>query len=268
MFMDEHRCRKDAPNGLNIDIATWLFVFLRVSAVVAIFPVFSAKNMPVLVRVALGALVAFLIAPSVETVPVEGKNTWGVLGIMLRELVNGLTIGFVARLVFLCLDIAGNIIATEIGLNLASDVNPLSGVRTEVPGMILFYLAAMLFLNLDMHHHVLVGLERGYELLPIGAGVLNELVLNDLVARTSRLFVVAVQIAAPMMAVSFIVMLVFSLIGRAVTQISSFFESFAFRVLAGLFVFGLTMNLMSQHIINYLRRLPEDLLRITSLMGA
>lgn len=253
---------------MNLDIATWLLVFLRVSAVVAVFPVFSAKNIPVTVRIALGALTAFLIAPSVEAIDLEGHSLWSVVGLMLRELINGLTLGFVARLVFLCLDIAGNIIATEIGLNLASDINPLSGVRTEVTGMILFYLAAMLFMNLDLHHHVLVGLERGYELLPVGAGMLNRLILEDMIARTSRLFVVAVQIAAPVMAVSFIVMLVFSLIGRAVTQISSFFESFAFRVLAGLFVFGLTINLTSHHIINYLRRLPEDMLRITSLLGA
>lgn len=253
---------------MNLDIATWLLVFLRVSAVVMVFPVFATKNIPVMVRVALGALLAFLITPSVPPLELGGQDLWAMVGLMLKELVVGLTIGFVTRLVFLCLDIAGNIIATEIGLNLASDVNPLSGVRTELPGMILFYLAAMLFLGFDLHHHVLAGLEQGYSVLPIGAGMLNQLVLEDMIARTSRLFVVAVQIAAPMMAVSFIVMLVFSLIGRAVTQISSFFESFAFRVLAGLFVFGLSVNLMSQHIIGYLRRLPEDMLRITSLLGA
>lgn len=253
---------------MNIDIANWLFVFLRVSAVVMVFPVLSTSNIPVRVRVSLGALIAFLLAPGLPPFSTEGHNLWQVVAIMSMEVVNGLTIGFVARMVFMCLDIAGNIIATELGLNLASDVNPLSGVRTEVPGMILFYLAAMLFLELNMHHYLLAALQRGYEVLPIGTGLLGRAVLDDIIGHTSRLFLVAVQIAAPMMAVSFIVMLVFSLLGRAVSQISSFVESFAFRVMAGLFVFGITMNLMSQHIASYLRRLPDDLTRITQLLAS
>ncbi len=259
---------KDAPHELNLDIANWLFVFLRVSAVVLMFPVFSAKNIPVRVRVALGALVAFLIAPGLPAFSIAGLGLWQLVGVMIQEVINGLVIGFVSRMVFFCIDIAGNIIATELGLNMASDVNPISGVRTELPGLILFYLGAMLFLALDMHHYLLVALERGYAILPVGQGALGGLVLEDIVGHTSRLFLVAVQIAAPMMAVSFIVMLVFALIGRAVQQISSFFESFAFRLLAGLFMLGLSMNLMAQHLAAYLHRLPEDLLRITRLLAA
>ena len=145
---------------MNLDIANWLFVFLRVSAVVLVFPVFSAKNIPARVRVALGALTAFLIAPGLPPFSLEGFGLWQIVGVMIQEVTNGLVIGFVARMVFMCLDIAGNIIATEAGLNMASDVNPMSGVRTELPGMILFYLAAIMFLTLDLHHYLLVALER------------------------------------------------------------------------------------------------------------
>jgi flagellar biosynthesis protein FliQ len=111
-------------------------------------------------------------------------------------------------------------------------------------------------------------LEQGYTVLPVGQGMMSEAVMGDLLTRTSQLFAVALQMTAPMMAVAFIVMLVFALLGRAVSQINSFFESFAFRVLSGLAVFGLTMNLMSRHIINYLQRLPGDMLEICRLLGA
>jgi len=266
-FKEERRLSKDAHHGLNLDIASWLFVFLRVTAVVSVFPVFSAKNFPVRIRVALGALVAFLITPTLPAFPLEGYHFWGIVGVMVREVVTGLIIGFVSRMVFLMLDMAGNMIATNVGLNLASDVNPFSGVRTEVPGMILFYLGAMLFLNLDLHHHVLIALEKGYTILPIGEGKMSEAVMGDLLTRTSQIFAVALQMTAPMMAVAFVVMLVFALLGRAVSQINSFFESFAFRVLSGLAVLGLTMNLMSRHIINYLQRLPGDILDICQLLA-
>ncbi len=56
------------------------------------------------------------------------------------------------------------------------------------------------------------------------------------------------------MAVSFIISLVFAVLGRAVPQMNVFTESFAVRPLVGLSVFGLTLELMSEHIINYLRQ--------------
>jgi flagellar biosynthesis protein FliR len=69
------------------------------------------------------------------------------------------------------------------------------------------------------------------------------------------------------MAVAIIVIMVFSLLNRAVPQMNVFSESFPARTLAGLIVFGLSCNLMAQHITNYLRRLPEDMLRIAQLTG-
>jgi flagellar biosynthetic protein FliR len=74
--------------------------------------------------------------------------------------------------------------------------------------------------------------------------------------------------AAPMIATSFLLNLIMAVLGRAVPQMNVFTESFAFRALAGLTVFGLTLNLMAQHIMNFLRRLPEDVLRVAQLLGA
>lgn len=237
------------------------------SALMAIFPIFSANNFPVRMRVALGALTSFLIVPSMPPFSVEGLGLLQIFMIMLSEGLAGLVIGFVSRMMFHLLDIAGNMIAMQVGLNMAADVNPFSGVRNEVTGTILFYLGAMLFLNLDMHHYLLVALQQGYDILPVGGATMSQALMVNLFQHVSRIFLVATQLAAPMIAVAFIVMLVFSLIGRAVQQINSFFESFAVRVMAGLAIFGLTINLMSKHIINYLRRLPDDVMFVTHIMA-
>jgi len=131
---------------------------------------------------------------------------------------------------------------------------------------ILYYLAAVLWLSLDMHHWMLVGFEKTYTYLPIGAAHLSQAVLSEMMARTSGIFVVALQMAAPLLAVSFIISLVFAVLGRAVPQMNVFAESFAVRPLVGLSVFGLTLDLMAQHIMNYLRQLPQDMLRIAQAM--
>jgi flagellar biosynthetic protein FliR len=249
------------------ELTNWLLVFLRVSAMLAVFPVFSAANFPVQLRLALGALIAGLVCPSLPPSGALAQDMWGLTGLMAVEIGAGLLFGFASRMMFFALDMAGAIISTEIGLTLPPSMNPMSGTQMTAPGSILYYLATMLWLSLNLHHWLLIGFQRTYIYLPIGAAHFSQAFVMDMVGRTSQTFVIALQLAAPLMAVSFIVSLVFSVLGRAVPQMNVFQESFAIRTLAGMSVFGLTLQLISQHIANYLRRLPEDILSVAQLLG-
>ena len=249
-------------------LTNWMLVFLRVSAMLAVFPIFSARNFPVQLRTALGALIAVLVSPTLPPAPVGAGDFWSLIGIMAMEVGVGLLLGFASRRVFFALDVAGSVMSTEIGLSLPAGINPMNDAQSVVPGLVLYYLAAMLWLSLDMHHWMLAGFQKSYTYLPIGGAHLSGLLVNDIISRTSETFLIAVELCAPVMAVSFVISLVFSVLGRAVPQMNVFAESFSLRILVGLSVFGLTMELMSQHIANYLWRLPEDMLHVAQLLGA
>jgi flagellar biosynthetic protein FliR len=187
---------------------------------------------------------------------------------MAMEIGVGLLFGFASRMIFFALEMSGAIIAMEIGLSLPASMNPMSGTQSTAPSSILYYLATMLWLTMDLHHWMLIGFVKTYTWLPIGGAHLTEFCLADIVARSNQTFVIALELAAPVMAVSFIVSLVFSVLGRAVPQMNVFHDSFTIRTLAGLSVFGLTLQLMSDRIGNYLRRLPEDMLNVAQMLGA
>jgi flagellar biosynthetic protein FliR len=247
------------------DFANWLMVFLRASSMLAVFPVFSARNFPVQLRLALGALLAGMVATTLPANAVQAADYWGLAGQMAVEVGLGLTIGFACRMVFFVLEIAGALIATEMGISIPPGINPLSDMPTSAPGTMLYYLAAMLWLSLDLHHWMLIGFQKTYTYVPIGAAHLSPALMSDIVTRSAGIFFAALQLAAPLLAVSFIVSLVFAVLGRAVPQMNVFAESFAVRPLVGLGVFGLTLDLTSEHISNYLRRLPEDMVRVAQL---
>ena len=249
-----------------INLTNWLMVFLRASSMLAVFPIFSARNFPVQLRLALGALLAGMVAATLPADAVQASDFWGLAGIMAVEVGMGLIIGFASRLIFFALEIAGSIISTEMGLTIPPGINPLEEAPMTTTASILYYLAAMLWLSLDMHHWMLIGFEKTYTYLPIGAAHISQAVVTDMVARTGGIFAVALQMAAPLLAVSFIISLIFAVLGRAVPQMNVFAESFAVRPLVGLSVFGLTLDLMSQHIMNYFHRLPEDMLRVAQAL--
>jgi flagellar biosynthesis protein FliR len=249
------------------DYYNWLLVFMRISAFLLVLPFFSATNFPVTMRVALGALAALLLAPTLPAFPMGQLGTFSVFGVMIQEIAIGLLLGFMARMVFYAVDLAGNIIATEMGLQMAAIMDPLTGVSSQVPATILFYLASIVMLTLDLHHWMLIGFERTYAVLPMGTAHLSTALFEMVVKNTSQIFIIALQISAPIIAVSFVVTVVFAVLSRAVPQMNVFAESFSFRIVGGLIVFGFTLQLTAQHVVNYLNRLPNDLLRIAQLMG-
>ncbi len=252
---------------MEIDYVNWLLVFLRVGAFLLVLPFFSMTNFPVTLRVALAALTAILLAPILPPFAFGRLTLFSLFGVMIQEVSIGLLLGFVSRMVFYAADLAGNIIAMEMGLSMGSIFDPLSQQNSQVPGTILFFLAAVVMLTLDLHHWVLVGFQRTYLVLPMGGAHLNGALFATVVGHTARIFVVALQISAPVLAVSFVVTLVFAVLSRAVPQMNVFILSFAFRIAGGLAVFGFTLQLTAQHVLNYLHRLPDDLLNLAQLLG-
>jgi flagellar biosynthetic protein FliR len=252
---------------MELEFHNWLLVFLRVSAFLLVLPFFSFSNFPVVLRVALGGLTALLLAPLLPAASLSQLPLSGLLGVMAQEVSIGLLMGFISRMVFYAVDLAGNFISSELGLNLGAIFNPLEGQSSQVPGTILFFLASVVMFTLDLHHWVLAGFQRTYTVLPVGGAHLNGALFETVLKHTSRIFVVALQISAPIIAVSFVITLVFAVLSRTVSQMNVFSESFAFRIAGGLIVFGFTLELTGQHVLNYLRRLPEDLVRVGQILA-
>ena len=252
---------------LELDYYNWLLIFLRISAFLLVLPFFSATNFPVTMRMSIGALAALLMAPTLPPFPLNNLPLFTLLGVMFQELAIGLLLGFMARMVFYAVDLAGNIIATEMGLQMATIFDPLSQASTQVPATILFYLAAIVMLSLDLHHWMLMGFQHTYAVLPMGGAHLSAALFEAVVKHTGQIFAIALQISAPIIAVAFVVTVVFAVLSRAVPQMNVFTESFSFRIVGGLIVFGFTLQLTAQHVVNYLNRLPDDLLRVAQIMG-
>src|SRR5580692_5627242 len=112
-----------------IELTNWLMVFLRASAMLAVFPIFSARNFPTQLRLALGALLAGMVAATMPANAVQAADFWGLAGQMAVEVGLGLLIGFVCRMIFFAIEIAGSIMGAEIGLSIPPGLNPLNDVE-------------------------------------------------------------------------------------------------------------------------------------------
>lgn len=252
---------------MEAEFYNWMLVFLRLGAFLLVLPFFSMINFPVTLRIALAALGALLIAPVLPEFPLNKLDFISLFGVMIEEIAVGLLLGFVSCMIFYAVELAGNFISTELGLNLAAIFDPMTQQSSQIAGTMLLFLATVIMLTLNLHHWILLAFEESYTVVPIGGAHLSDTLFETIVGQTSRIFMIALQISAPVIAVSFVVTLVFSVLSRAVPEMNVFSEMFGFRVVGGLIVFGFTLQLSAQYVVNYLNRLPEDLLAVGQMLG-
>src|SRR5436190_17030624 len=172
------------------DITTWFFIFVRVSAYLLIFPLTAAQGIPAIVRLGFAGLSAFIIMPLVSPVILDQASFIDVIRLVFVEVSTGLVLGLLARFLFYGIEIAGSIIATETGLMLSTNFNPVTSSFGSAPGALLHWMAIVLLFSLNLHHWMIIGLQRSYEIIPAGGAQLNEMVLSSIVNRGSGMFVI------------------------------------------------------------------------------
>lgn len=250
-----------------LDFAYWLLIFSRVTALFAVFPVFSNQNIPIQVRLGLAGFSSLLLFPFVTQSIAIDMSVLGVARVLFCEISVGLILGFVCRLLFNAIEIAGAMIANEMGLTMTGILNPMTMNQTPVTSNLLHLLAVVLFFCLDLHAWFIIGLQKSYGMVPVGGAVFSEALLSEVLTQVSGIFGVALQLTAPVVAVSFVITIIFALVGRILPQINVLSESFPVRTLAGLFVFGSTTAILGQQILNFLGRIPHTFQSILRLMA-
>src|SRR5690349_9726410 len=239
-----------------------MMVFIRAGGLIALLPVFSGQSVPVQIRLAIAVLLAYLAAAQIHLASAVPTDAIGLITVGIRELFIGLLMGFTIRLIFYAVEFAGQVMSTEIGLTVSAQIDPISHNDSSAVGTALFYLGSLLFLLSGCHHAVFLAFLRSFEIAPVGVLALHRSVAEIFVTATGNIFLVALQMAAPLLAVNFVVTFAFVILGKAAPSINVFSESFSVRVLTGIILLGLTLGLTAQAVLNALQGSPELMLRV------
>lgn len=198
-------------------------------------PAFGGRSTPALTRIGLGVGLAVLCLPRISgQVPDAGPLLWMLL--LAREAAVGLTLGFVASLVFRAAEGAGRLTDVFRGANLAEVISPVSGGRTSPLGELTALLAIVIFLELGGLGHLATALARSYDAVPITAAVTPAQlgrVVTLVLAASAQMLEAAVGLAAPALVALLLADLVLGLIGRAAPQLPLYFVGMPLKALLG-----------------------------------
>jgi len=242
---------------------TWMMVFLRALGVVVFMPEFAGYSPPMMVRMGFTMLLATLVAGVVPLAHMP-PDLWHLCLSAGSEVLLGLALGFVVRLIFAGVDFAGRLTSSEVGLAAAPgfagpDIS--SAPLTSMLGAF----AIILFFLFGGHLAVIGAFSRTFAFAGPGNASVSRVAIDQVVVGTAHVIELGVRIASPFIGLNFLVTLAFAALGRTLPRVQVYVVSMSIRALLGLALLASAGTLIARHLYVEFQALPERMLELVAL---
>ncbi|MBX6427202.1 MAG: flagellar type III secretion system protein FliR [Variibacter sp.] len=240
--------------------AAFLLMFARIGTMVMLLPGFGEAAVPVRIRlVAALALTAALFPLHRNAFAVDLGALAPVLLALAQELLVGAVLGATVRLAVSALQVAGSIVAQQLGLGFVTAIDPTQGQQGAILGNFLTLLGLTLLFATDLHHLMIAALSESYRLFRPGEMPFA----GDVAALTTRTiataFRIGVQLAAPFIVLGLLFNVALGVLSRLMPQMQVFFVGLPLSILVGFLVLVFVIGTMMTVYLGYMEGVLVEL---------
>ena len=149
-------------------VSPLLWPFLRVLALFGAMPVVAQRSVPVRLRVALAFLIALCAQASLPEAPAIALDSAQAFLVIVQQVLIGLALGFAARVVFSAIELAGELVGLQMGLNFAGFFDPATGGQTTAVSRFYGVSVAWLFIVINGHLLLIAAIVQSFVSFPVG----------------------------------------------------------------------------------------------------
>ncbi len=222
----------------DVQLSQWLhqyfLPFVRIGSMFMVMPILSARAVPARIRLILAWLITFLIAPLLPPFAVPELLSLQTVLYLIREMLIGITMGFVFVALFQVFALAGQYMAMKMGLGFASMNDPANGVQSTVLSQFYLTIVTIMFISSGGHLIMTEMLVQSLTSLPPATTGLPREKFYDLVMLGGWLFATALVIALPVLTSLLVINIAFGVMSRAAPQLNIFAVGFPFTLICGM----------------------------------
>lgn len=227
------------------ELLAFALVLLRMCGFVVAMPIIGTMNVPASAKVLLALAMTFIVFPQVgwQKLAVDLESSQ-LITYAVKEIFIGFSFGFVARLFFNAVAMAGQIMSVSLGLSAAQLFNPTMGETSTAVDQFYVILASIFFLSINGHHLLISGIFETFSLVPITKSSISILGLGEFGVITQKIMVIALKMSAPILVAILFMNVAIAVMGRAVPQINILVTSLPVNALAGFFMMFVALPLL------------------------
>jgi flagellar biosynthetic protein FliR len=229
-----------------LQLQTFFLIFLRVAAILMSMPIINGNSIPVLFKFGLALSASILLFPLLDlrVFPVltdVGSFVVGAIG----EILLGVIIGMAVNLIFVGLQIAGQLSGYQMGMALAEVIDPADGEQIPLLAQFFQIFAFLIFLTVNAHHWFLRALADSFHLVPPLGFRFSGSLIEQLMRIAGNMFVIAIKVGAPVIAALLLTTIALGLVARTVPQMNVFFVAMPVKIMIGLLFVGFSLPYLS-----------------------
>ena len=234
--------------------AAFLLTFARIGTMVMLLPGVGELTLPSRVRLALALVLTAIILPAHENAyAIDLNNSLApAITMLIQEIMIGVILGMTARLAISSLQVAGTVVAQQLGLGFVTAIDPTQNQQGALVGNFLTVLGITLVFSTDLHYLVIAALNDSYNIFKPGQLPLAGDVAQHMTHVIAVAFRIGIQLAAPFLVFGLLFNLGLGVLSRLMPQMQVFFIGLPLSILLGLLLLMLVIGAMMGTFVGYL----------------
>ena len=235
--------------SLNISLPQlqlFFLIFFRVGAILMSIPVFDSKSIPLFFKIALAFATSIILFPMLRVDPVPMATSVLALAVgVTGEILLGLIIGFSVKLIFAGIQLAGQLAGYQMGMALANVMDPSSSQQVPLLAQFNNLFGLLIFISINAHYLFIRALTHSFEMVPPLNVNFSSSLMEHLIKMSGNIFVIGIQVGAPVIAALLITSVAFGLIARTVPQMNVLIVGMPLKIVIGLLFLGISLPYFS-----------------------
>jgi flagellar biosynthesis protein FliR len=248
-------------------VPAFVLVVFRLAGMMLLAPLFGSVRVPARVKGLLVLILALGLTPRIAPELTLPADTWSLAIGIGGEIVFGLAMGMVVSFVFIAAQWAGEMVGQQMGLSLSEVFDPQFGQQRSLIGEVYYMLTMAVFLLMDGHRALVIGIRASFESLPLLSVGMSESLLAMLVGLFDGAAALALQLAAPVLMTMLVVDLSLGFISKTMPQINVLTAGLSIRAMVGMVLLVLCVTLVSDVLRAALDEAMENMLAIWSRLA-